>query len=42
VSIEADLLDAFEEHSPDRIRELLAARVSPIEPINGARDQSIR
>jgi hypothetical protein len=35
VSIEADLLGAFEEHSPDRIRELLAAGVSPTEPING-------
>src|SRR5215471_15360126 len=37
VSNEADLLGAFEEHSPDRIRELLAAGVSPTEPINGTR-----
>jgi len=37
VSIEADLLGAFEEHSPDRIRELLAAGVSPMDPINGTR-----
>lgn len=37
MSIEADLLGAFEEHSPDRIRELLAAGVSPTEPINGTR-----
>ena len=34
VSIEADLLGAFEEHSPDQVRELLAAGVSPTEPIN--------
>jgi hypothetical protein len=37
VSIEADLLGAFEEHSPDGIREVLAAGVSPTEPINGKR-----
>jgi ankyrin repeat protein len=37
MSIEADLLGAFEEHLPDRIRELLAAGVSPTEPINGTR-----
>ncbi len=37
MSIEADLLGAFEEHSPNRIRELLAAGVSPTEPINGTR-----
>ena len=37
MSIEADLLGAFEEHSPDGIRELLAAGVSPTEPINGTR-----
>jgi hypothetical protein len=37
VSIEADLLGAFEEHSPQDIRRLLAAGVSPIEPINGKR-----
>ena len=35
MSIEADLLGAFEEHSPDQIRELLAAGVSATEPING-------
>jgi hypothetical protein len=35
VSIEADLLGAFEEHSPAGIRELLAAGVSPTQPING-------
>jgi hypothetical protein len=34
---EADLLGAFEEHSPAGIRAVLAAGVSPIEPINGAR-----
>jgi hypothetical protein len=37
VSTEADLLGAFEEHSPDTIRELLAQGVSPTEPIKGAR-----
>jgi hypothetical protein len=37
VSIEADLLGAFEEHTPDDIRQLLAAGVSPTEPINGKR-----
>jgi hypothetical protein len=37
VSIEADLLGAFEEHSPDGIRESLAAGVSPTEPIQGKR-----
>jgi hypothetical protein len=37
VSAEADLLGAFEEHSPDGIRELLAAGVSPTEPISGKR-----
>src|SRR4051812_40605266 len=37
VSNEADLLGAFEEHSPDGIRELLAAGVSPTEPIKGKR-----
>jgi ankyrin repeat protein len=35
VSIEGDLLGAFEEHSPAGIRELLAAGVSPTRPING-------
>lgn len=37
MSIEADLLGAFEEHAPDQIRELLAAGVSPTEPIHGTR-----
>jgi hypothetical protein len=37
VSAEADLLGAFEEHSPEGIRELLAAGVSPTEPIDGKR-----
>lgn len=37
MSAEADLLGAFEEHSPDAIRELLAAGVSPTEPIDGKR-----
>lgn len=37
MSIEADLLGAFEVHSPDGIRESLAAGVSPTEPINGKR-----
>ena len=37
MSIEADLLGAFEEHSPDGIRELLAAGISPTEPIDGTR-----
>lgn len=37
MSIEADLLGAFEEHSPDGIREALAAGVSPTEPIKGKR-----
>lgn len=31
------LLEAFEEHSPDDIRALLAAGVSPIEPVRGRR-----
>jgi ankyrin repeat protein len=33
----ADLLGEFEEHSPAGIRALLAAGVSPTEPINGKR-----
>jgi hypothetical protein len=33
VSLEADLLGAFEEHSPDGIRKVLAAGLSPTEPI---------
>jgi hypothetical protein len=35
VSLEADLLGAFEEHSPDGIREVLAGGISPTEPIKG-------
>jgi ankyrin repeat protein len=37
VPTEADLLGAFEEHSPGDIRAALAAGVSPTEPINGTR-----
>lgn len=37
MSLEADLLGAFEEHSPDGIRSLLNAGVSPIQPIKGTR-----
>jgi hypothetical protein len=37
VSLEADLLGAFEEHSPDGIRKVLAAGASPTEPIKGKR-----
>lgn len=37
MSKEADLLGAFETHAPDEIRELLAAGVSPTEPIEGKR-----
>ena len=37
MSIEADLLGAFETHSPEGIRALLGAGVSPTEPINGMR-----
>ncbi len=37
MSTEADLLGAFEEHSPDGIRDLLAAGVSATEPIKGKR-----
>ncbi len=33
----ADLLGEFEEHSPAGIRALLAAGVSPTEPIHGKR-----
>src|SRR3982751_5919357 len=33
----ADLLGEFEEHSPDGIRALLAAGVSPTEPVKGRR-----
>jgi hypothetical protein len=35
MSLEAELLGAFEDHSPDGIRNLLAAGVSPTEPIKG-------
>lgn len=35
MSLEAELLEAFEEHSSGAIRKLLAAGVSPIEPIKG-------
>lgn len=35
MSREADLLGAFEEHSPDGIRESIAAGVSPTAPIGG-------
>jgi len=37
LATEADLLGEFEEHSPDGIRVVLAAGVSPTEPINGKR-----
>jgi hypothetical protein len=37
MSTEADLLGAFEDHSPDGIRGALAAGVSPTEPIKGKR-----
>ena len=37
MSLEADLLGAFEEHAPDDIRKALAAGISPTEPINGIR-----
>jgi hypothetical protein len=37
VSLESDLLAAFEDHSPEHIRQLLAAGVSPTEPIDGKR-----
>jgi Ankyrin repeat len=37
MSTEADLLAAFEDHSPDDIRKVLAAGVSPTEPIKGKR-----
>jgi ankyrin repeat protein len=37
MSLESDLLVAFELHSPARIREALAAGVSPLDPIGGKR-----
>ena len=37
MSGEADLLGNFEEHSPEGIRQLLAAGISPTEPIQGKR-----
>ncbi|HYI96840.1 MAG TPA: ankyrin repeat domain-containing protein [Bryobacteraceae bacterium] len=35
--MEADLLGAFEEHSPDQIRDAIAHGVSPTDPIHGKR-----
>jgi hypothetical protein len=35
MSLEGDLLGAFEIHSPDEIRAVLKAGLSPIKPING-------
>jgi hypothetical protein len=37
VSIHSELLGAFEDHSPDEIRRLLAAGASPTAPMNGKR-----
>ncbi len=37
MSLEADLLGAFEEHSPDGIRASLSAGASPTQPIKGKR-----
>ena len=37
MATEEDLLGEFEEHSPAGIRKMLAAGVSPTEPINGMR-----
>src|SRR5580698_7969810 len=37
VHTEADLLGEFEEHSPAGIRKVLAAGISPTEPINDMR-----
>jgi hypothetical protein len=37
VPVNTDLLGEFEEHSPSGIRALLAAGISPTEPINGRR-----
>src|SRR2546430_1789743 len=37
MSIESDLLGAFELHSPGQIRDALAAGASPIDPIEGKR-----
>jgi hypothetical protein len=37
MSFEADLLGAFEVHSPDGVREALSAGASPTEPIKGKR-----
>lgn len=37
MSLEGDLLGEFEDHSPDGIRKLLAAGISPTAPIGGKR-----
>lgn len=37
MSLQSDLAGAFEDHSPEDIRRLLAAGVNPTEPINGKR-----
>ena len=37
MSLESDLLEAFELHSPSQIRDALAAGASPIAPIEGKR-----
>jgi hypothetical protein len=37
VSLQSELLGAFENHSPDDIRRLLASGVNPTEPIDGKR-----
>ena len=37
MSLESDLLEAFELHSPGQIRQAFAAGVSPIDPIEGKR-----
>jgi hypothetical protein len=37
MSIESDLLGAFELHSPAGIRKALAAGASPVEPMKGKR-----
>jgi hypothetical protein len=37
MSVEAEMLEAFEEHSPDGIRASIAAGVSPTGPIKGKR-----
>ena len=37
MSTEADLIGAFEEHSPEGIKKAISAGVSPVEPIQGKR-----